>query len=328
MNDLEKNTDQTLSAMVRRGEIEFGQMRTVNARMADCLEKARIAAATAATVLICGENGTGKNLVAQAIHNASPFREGNCVIVNCGAIPENLIESELFGHVKGAFTGADRDRKGKFELANSGTLILDEIADMPISVQGKILRAVEYKQFESVGDEKSKESDARLIAITNQPLSDLVEKGRFRKDLFFRLNEISLMLPPLRERRDDMGLLMDYFLSEIKNRTKEKIPGFTADAFEFLKCYPWPGNIRELRAVVRSTSLMSKGKPVTREMIIDYLGSYSDALQPRPVERFPRSLEEVEREHVKRVLDWAGGNKKLAAEKLGISRPTLNSKLK
>jgi len=228
-------------------------------RMKKLLYRAQKASKTPTTVLITGESGTGKELVAKAIHNNSHRKEKNFVAINCGAIPKDLIESELFGHEKGAFTGALEKKIGKFEYANEGTIFLDEIGDLPYSMQSKLLRVIQEKEIERVGSNKKISIDARLLAATNKDLLDMVKKGQFREDLYYRLNVIPLELSPLRDRKEDIPVLIDYFNKKIAKKLYLNLAVFTDDAKEYLQNYSWPGNVRELENVMERLIVLSQG---------------------------------------------------------------------
>jgi sigma-54 dependent transcriptional regulator, acetoin dehydrogenase operon transcriptional activator AcoR len=264
-------------------------------------------------VLITGETGTGKELVAHAIHSESKRASGPFVPVNCGALPEGLAESELFGHVKGAFSGAIRDKRGRFELAHGGTIFLDEVADLPKSIQIKILRALENGTFERVGGETTIAVDVRIISATNRDLKEGIEKNNFREDLFYRLNVVPLHLPPLRERKNDIPLLVDHFMDQARNQG-HKVARFSKEASALLLEYYWPGNIRELRSVIQYALAGSKGNPIRPED----LPPEFRMLKPR------RSHgKRLDQETVQAALAQCGGNKVKAARFLGIGRATL-----
>ena len=281
------------------------------------------AATTNATALISGESGTGKECVARAIHYSGLRASAPFVPVNCGGIPEGLLESELFGHVKGAFTGATESRAGFFQTADGGTIFLDEIGETSVSMQVKLLRVLQDKQVCMVGASKTAKVDVRVIAATNKNLTTLVDKGLFREDLYFRLDVVNIGLPPLRDRPDDVGLLLNHFASKLAEELGRQPPMFTDDALKALAGYSWPGNVRELENLVQRSLVMSD------EDHIDV----TDLPQPM---RFTvlqehglnRTLAEVELEHIQNVLANAGGNKTRAARILGISRKTLRDKLK
>ncbi len=282
----------------------------------------RKAAPTAMTVLIRGETGTGKDLVASAIHHQSPRRGKPFVAINCAALPENLLESELFGHEKGAFTGALGRKKGRFELADGGTVFLDEIAELSPGCQAKVLRLLEERRFERVGGAQPIEVDVRILAATNQDLAAAIEEGRFREDLFYRLNVLAVTLPPLRERAEDIPVLVRYFLSEMGLPEERKV--LSAAAERRLLEYHWPGNVRQLRNAVESAVVMREGPVVDADDLV-----LPARASDRPDEEWrPDSLEEVQRRHILRVLEHTGGNKKRAAEILGIERCTLYARLR
>ena len=267
-------------------------------------------------VLIQGESGTGKELVAAAIHNEGPRVSKPFVPVNCGALPEGLIESELFGHVKGAFTGAVRDKKGRFELAHGGTLFLDEIADLPKFVQAKLLRVLQEGKFERVGDEKTISVDVRLISAANRDLKAEVEAGNFRDDLFYRVNVVPVFLPPLRERTNDIPLLVEYFIEKASNEG-QKASGISKDALAIMIDFPWPGNVRELQSAIRYSLVKSKGAIIRPRHLPPEL---EDWKKIRP-SRGPSK--KLDKKNVVDALSRAGGNKSKAAILLGVGRATL-----
>jgi DNA-binding NtrC family response regulator len=283
----------------------------------------RDVASTGATVLIYGESGTGKELVAKTIHLLSPRGKGAFIPINCAAIPDNLLESELFGHEKGAFTGALQARLGKFELAKGGTIFLDEIGEMPLALQAKLLRVLQERVFERVGGSKEIKADVRVIAATNRNLQDEVAQRRFREDLFYRLNVFPLPLPPLRERIDALSLLVEYFLHRFCSQIGKKLKKVEPEALAALKNYPWPGNIRELqnvmeRGVILAQDLVRRGN--LPEQIVR--GIVQEPGESRDL------LKSVEREMIVKALAKQGGNRRLAAAELGMSRRTLQYKLK
>jgi DNA-binding NtrC family response regulator len=281
------------------------------------------AASTSATVLISGESGTGKELLARAIHYNSPRASAPFVPVNCGAIPEELLESELFGHIKGAFTGATETRAGFFQTADGGTIFLDEISETSLSMQVKLLRVLQDKEVCMVGSTRSRRVDVRILASTNKDLSSLVKKGVFREDLFFRINVITIEIPPLRERGDDISLLIQYFKKKFADELGKPAIGFSENALEVLRNYHWPGNVRELENVIQRLVVMTDGDLI-------------EVPDLPPLMRFSalretglnRTLAEVEAEYVRNVLASVEGNKTRAAKILGIDRKTLREKLK
>lgn len=281
------------------------------------------AATTSETVLIAGESGTGKELVARAVHYNNPRTSASFVPVNCGGIPESLLESELFGYVKGAFTGASDSHAGFFQTAEGGTIFLDEISETILNMQVKLLRVLQDKEVYMVGSNRGRKIDVRIIASTNKDLRYLINKGLFREDLFFRLNVITIDLPPLRERGDDIILLAHYFAHKFAKELDREPLEFTEKALEALRCYHWPGNVRELENVIKRLMVMIE------ENLIDVTDLPS--LMRFSVPRIPdltRTLTEVEADYIRNVLESVGGNKTKAAKILGIARITLREKLK
>ena len=280
-------------------------------------------AGTSVPVLVLGETGTGKELVARAIHANGPRKEAPFVAVNCAAVPEALLESELFGHVRGAFTGATQTRRGLFVEATGGTLLLDDIGDMPLVLQGKLLRVIETGEVRSVGSDAPRKTDVRIIAATHRDLPAAVKEGRFRQDLFFRLNVVPLHIPPLRERRADIPLLVEHFLQ----RTRQRLPGspartLSADATKLLLDYSWPGNVRELENLVDRWIIMGEGREISAAEVRGALGDLGD----HPLDAARRglvTLQELEQQYIAWVLEKAGGNRTRAAEILGIDPSTL-----
>jgi len=280
-------------------------------------------ASAQANVLITGESGTGKELVARAIHYNSPRASAPFVPVNCGGIPEGLLESELFGYVKGAFTGAIESRAGFFQTADGGTIFLDEISETSLAMQVKLLRVLQDKEVCMVGANRTRKVDVRILAATNKDLSSLIKKGTFREDLFFRLNVITIAIPPLRERKDDILLLIHHFSSKYSEDLDKLMPNFSDKALDVLKNYYWPGNVRELENVIQRLVVM------TDDVLIEVPDLPSlmrfSALRETG---FNRTLAEVEAEYIRNVLAGVDGNKTRAAEILGIDRKTLREKLK
>lgn len=282
---------------------------------------------TSATVLITGESGTGKELISKIIHNNSPRKNNPLVVLNAAALPENLLESELFGHEKGAFTGALYQRKGKFEYAHHGTLFLDEVGDMPLSTQVKLLRVIEDGVITRIGSNESIEVDVRLIAATNQDLEKLIREGKFREDLYFRLNVVSIKLPPLRERVEDVPLLIDAFLREFSQTHGKKISNITPDARKILYKYPWPGNVRELKNCIESMVVVSVRDILDVDEIPDHILQRSKEPLAMPGLVAGMTMEEAERELIKNTLATVGGNREEAAKLLDIGERTLYRKL-
>ena len=302
------------------------------------------------TVLIHGESGTGKELVARAIYQHSNRSDGPFLAVNCAAIPEALLESELFGHEKGAFTSADRRRIGKFEQCSGGTLFLDEIGDMPLSLQGKILRVLQNQTFEHVGGNETIRADVRIIAATNRDLENMVSQGTFRADLFYRLNIYTIMLPPLRARQDDLPLLINHFLARANHELGRQVRTVAPEAINMLRCYPWPGNVRELQSVLKRAVLQTAGPT----LLVDFLPQLCMVEEPRaqgvpdavsiPSSEWESFIDDqiaagsqtlcdeaialTERQIITGVLRRTGGNQVQASKILGITRTTLRSKMR
>jgi two-component system response regulator HydG len=284
-------------------------------------EQIRAVSATDATVLLIGESGTGKELVARAIHHGSPRRDGAFVAVNCAALPETLLESELFGHEKGAFTGADRSRPGLIADANGGTLFLDEIGDIPLVLQGKLLRVLQDKAVRPVGGRQEIQFDLRLMSATHRDLPALVAEGKFREDLYYRLAVIPVRLPSLRERSDDITLLAEHFLE--RAAANRPIEGFDADATAWLLRHRWPGNVRELQNVIERAATLASGPRITlADLRIEFSAAGPAGTGLRP------TLAELESQYVRRVLEEAKGDKQAAARILGVSVRTLQRKFK
>ena len=284
-------------------------------------------APTSATVLIQGESGTGKELVARALHRLSPRREKPFVTVNCAALPETLLESELFGHEKGAFTGAVGRRAGRFELADGGTLLLDEIGDLSPLAQAKVLRVLQEGEFEPIGSARTAKVDVRLVAATNQDLAKLVTEKRFREDLFYRMQVITLTVPPLRERREDIGLLAQHFLRRYTAKNQRTLEGFTEEALARLLEYPWPGNVRELEHAVERAAILGRGPFVEVTDLPEAVAQAEPSARVIPIP-IGMPLEEVEQRLIVETLKLTKGNKELGAKLLGIASRTIYRKLK
>ena len=311
----------------------------------------RLAAPTSASVLLVGETGTGKELVARAVHQFSPRADGNYVRVNCGALAESLLESELFGHVKGAFTGAVEDRNGRFEAAHGGTIFLDEISSMSPKLQIKVLRVLQEKQYERVGDHKTRTVDIRVVAATNQYLEDEIEAGRFRDDLYYRLNVVPIYLPPLRERREDIPALAQYFLERHSEENRRDPPELTRDVLDMLLEHDWPGNVRELENYLARAVVLADGGPLRSDLLsppgrVDRPwqplksrsggGDLQDVIRQLVrlgVQTVPegeldrRIVGGVERELIEYVMEQSGNTQVTAARRLGINRNTLHKKV-
>jgi two-component system response regulator AtoC len=301
-----KRENKTLKEKIEEAKIE-DRIVFASKKMEEVLELVKTVARSEATVLIRGESGTGKELIANAIHAYSNRRQGPFVKVNCAAIPENLLEDELFGHEKGAFTDAQRQRKGKFELAHGGTIFLDEIGDMPPPLQVKILRVLQERQFERVGGSDVIHVDVRLIAATNRDLEELIREGEFREDLYYRLNVIPIFLPPLRERRDDIVKLAMHFLQKFNRKNEKSFAGISQPAMQILVQYPWPGNVRELENL--------KTAAPSNEDAIDRL--FETEL----------SLDDLERELIHKALERTSWNQSKAAKLLKLTRRTLQYRM-
>lgn len=284
------------------------------------IEVIKVVARSNATVLITGDSGTGKELVARAIHSQSHRRDKPFVAVSCAALPESLLESELFGHEKGSFTGAYAQKKGKFEFANRGTLFLDEIGEMSANIQVHLLRVLEEKAFTRVGGNEEIKVDVRIISATNKDLKKAVARGEFREDLYYRLNVVTIDLPPLRERREDIPLLAEHFLNKFALENQKEVAGFSPEAREFLLRYDWPGNVRELENAIERAVILAKNSLIEVADLPDQsLSLARSALQGK-------SLKEMEKNHILNVLSETGGNYSQAARILGISRMTLYNK--
>ncbi len=287
-----------------------------------------------ATVLMRGESGTGKRLIAHAIHKADKRRRNKPFVeVSCGALPRDIIESELFGHIKGAFTGAINDRKGRFELAHGGTILLDDIDGLPLDLQVKLLRVVQEREFERVGDHKTIKVDIRIIAATNQDIEKLVAEKKFREDLYYRLNVISITVPPMRERKQDLPLLMDHFINLYSKANHKRIKGISKEIPDILMNYDWPGNIRELENIIERAVILDMDGVINANDLPEILISKSTALAltSNKIDTnnvLKDALKEPEKGHILRILKEVGWNKKKAAVKLGINRTTLYNKLR
>lgn len=319
--------NQTMKELLRKDVTLIGNSQVIRSLREDIQR----AAPTNGRVLIMGENGTGKELVARAIHEASLRAEEPFIEINCAAIPEELIESELFGHVRGAFTGAIDNRKGKMEIADGGTLFLDEIGDMSLRTQSKVLRVLEDQVLEPVGGSASLHVDVRFIAATNKNLEEEIVKGNFREDLFFRLNVIPLMVPPLRARIDDLPLLMRHFLTLYAREYGQKERELSSGALSALKRYRWPGNVRELRNVVERLMIMVPGDLISREdlpAVIRRGGDEPGEAMPKDFPSLKEGREHFEKQYILRKLEENSGNITKTAEVLRMERSHLHRKLK
>lgn len=315
----------TITSAYRSVGVTFDALVCVSEAFRETVRLAAGAAGKDVAILLLGETGTGKNLIAQAIHNASKRARRPFVSVNCSAIPDTLLESELFGSEKGAYTSSDKLRKGKFELADGGTLFLDEIGDMSSVAQAKVLRAFEYKQFERVGGEETLHADVRIIAATNRPIDKLLADGRFREDLFYRLNEFTIEVPPLRKRREELEPLAQRFIAECNEKFGTRIKSIEPAAMQRMREHSWPGNVRELRAVIKRAAVAAPGE-VLRAADLRLTPAATPG-EEAPVNGGDSSLAGVEARHIERVLNQTGWNKKESSNLLGISRPTLDRKI-
>jgi two-component system response regulator HydG len=292
----------------------------------ELLETIQYVAPTEASVLITGESGTGKELVAEALYRNSERSTGPFVKVNCAALAESLLESELFGHEKGAFTGADRLRDGKFVQADGGTLFLDEIGETTPAMQVKLLRVLQERELQRVGGEEVVPVDVRIIAATNRDLETEVRNANFREDLFYRLNVVTLEVPPLRERKDDIPLLIEHFVSNLAQKNRRNVDSIAPSCMELLTSYPWPGNVRELENAIERGIILMRGEQLTEKSLPLQLQKHVESSADNPGVR-PETLEEAEKALIFQTLRETGGNKSEAARRLGITRKTLQNKL-
>ncbi|MDZ7290243.1 MAG: sigma-54 dependent transcriptional regulator [candidate division KSB1 bacterium] len=295
--------------------------------MEKVLDIVRRVSPTESTVLITGESGTGKELIARAIHKHSTRRNGPFVAVDCGALVETLFESELFGHVKGSFTGAYETKHGRFEIANGGTIFFDEIGNISLNIQAKLLRAIQEREVTRIGSSKPIKVNVRIIAATNRNLAEAVREGKFREDLFYRLSVVPIHLPPLRERKEDIPLLIEHFLQKYNKKAKKGITSVSAKVKNALMEYDWPGNIRELENTIERAVVLSRGREIEMESLMYHGISVSPEFWNLAEGKF-RTLEETEKEYIKTVLQAQSGNKGKTAEILGIDRKTLWAKIK
>ena len=300
----------------------FENIVTKSPKMRQIIELIGVVAKSNTTVLITGESGTGKELVARAIHSRSRRRDRPFVAVSCAALPESLLSSELFGHEKGAFTGAHIQRKGKIEFANRGTLFLDEIGEMSANIQVHLLRVLEEKEFARVGGNELVRADVRIISATNKDLKQAVANRQFREDLYYRLNVVNIDLPPLRERREDILLLARHFLEKFARENQKRLSGLSREVNDFLLKYQWPGNVRELENTIERAVILAKGRYINIDSLLQRASTSGESILPGT------SLKEVEKSHIMGVLNQTSGNYTEAAHVLGISRATLYHKVK
>lgn len=329
--DLVHKTLRNRQAPGRRGDVKQSAEReprpirivSQSTAMERVKEMVEMVAPTDSTILLEGPSGTGKGLIARKIHALSPRKSHPFVSVDCGSLVKTLFESELFGHVKGAFTGADATQQGKFEMARGGTLFFDEISNINLEIQAKLLKAVEEKNISKVGAHKVVEVDVRIISATNGNLQKAISQGVFREDLFFRLNVVSIHLPPLRERKEDIPLLVDHFLKIAMAGQGKDVEGFSPNAMKALMEYSWPGNVRELENTVERLVVFAQDQVIsTRDLV------YSNTVLSKIIGAEPIRLEEMEREHIAKILASVQGNRTQAARLLGIDRKTLRMKIK
>lgn len=330
LNRLAREVEQLRAALAERTGLESFQ--AVSPKMLNVLRMIERVAPTDASVLVTGESGTGKELAARAIHQISPRRDGPFLPVNCAALPDALLESELFGHEKGAFTGATSAKPGRFELADGGTLLLDEVGDMSLATQAKLLRVLEEREIERLGGTKRIPIDVRIIAATNKPLSDLVQHGQFREDLYYRLAVIPLQMPPLRERPEDVPVLANQFLRAFAKRHGRSVSGFTPEAMARLQRYGWPGNVRELRNLVEQMVILVDGEQIGIGLLPPFIAvagaPAGEAADSGLRMRVGVVQEQLEADLIREALQRCNGNRTRAAEQLGISRRGLQMKIK
>jgi two-component system response regulator HydG len=331
MTDITDLIDKETQIATFRRELDaedrFYGMIGASAPMQQVFEMITNAAQSDAPVIIYGESGTGKELVAKAIHDASQRRKQPYVKVNCAALNESLLESELFGHVKGAYTGAHRDREGRFELAQGGDIFMDEIGDLPLSTQVKLLRVLEEKVVERVGDHRPIAIDTRIISATNRDLPELIRKGRFREDFYYRINVIPIHVPPLRERSDDIPLLARSFFNRVKLKSEKQIQGISNPALEALVRYTWPGNVRELRSAFEFAFVSCQGDTITPENLPRHI---LDRGPQKAVDEAvtAANLDDLKKQRLIQALEASGGNQSAAARRLGISRTSVWNQIK
>ena len=318
-----------------QGRVEFHGMIARSEEMLEIFSFVERLARYPTTALITGESGTGKELVARALHELSPLKDRPLVICNCTTLAPTLLESELFGYVRGAFTGADRDRKGLFEAAHGGSIFLDEIGDLPLSIQAKLLRVIENREIKRVGSPEAIHIDIRVIAATNRDLSAMVDKGEFREDLYYRLDVGSIILPPLRRRIEDVDLLCEHFLARLARRLQKEVNCVSEPVLQVFRAYPWPGNVRELLNVIERALIVARGPVILPEHLPAHLyATAAETAMPLtatgtspPTSGFDLTIEAAERDQIRKALEAAGGKRMEAARLLGLSRRTLYRKL-
>ena len=290
------------------------------------IELAKKVASTDSTILVTGETGVGKELVAKYIHHMSPRSDKSFVTLNCGAIPETLLESELFGHKKGAFTDAIADKKGLFEEADNGTFFLDEVGELSLSTQVKLLRVIENQEIRAVGSNETRKVNVRIIAATNTDLAEAMKQGRFREDLFFRVNVIQIHIPPLRERKEDIPLLIAYFMHLYNQQFGKKVTDISEEAMTMMLNYDYPGNVRELDNIIQHAIIVAEGNVISRNELPSFVPVRQSL--PEPTEPVFKTMEEMEKDLIRETLLKCHSNQSLAAKKLAIGRTTLIRKMK
>ena len=312
----------------------MSEILTADHKMKELVQLAKTVAPSKATILLQGESGTGKELIANLVHLNSTRATKPFVAINCAAIPENLLESELFGHERGAFTGAVGSKAGKFELANGGTLLLDEISEMDIRLQAKLLRAIQEGEVDRIGGRKPTSVDVRIIATTNRNLAECVKNGTFREDLFYRLNVVNLTLPPLRERIGDIRILANHFMQKYIDRNEKPIVGYSPEAMVLLESHTWPGNVRELENIIERAIITTQGNTIaSKDIFIENRESLSPQLGNSPAVKVEnnwtpgRTLDDIERNVIIEALGYHQGNRTHTARALGISIRTLRNKI-
>ncbi|MGH7924966.1 MAG: sigma-54-dependent transcriptional regulator, partial [Candidatus Binatus sp.] len=306
---------------------ELGALQGSSLAMRRVISSIERLASASASVVITGESGTGKELVARTIHELSPRRAAPYVPVNCAAIPETLMESELFGHERGAFTGADRRKEGCFEIANNGTLLLDELPEMKVELQAKLLRVIEEQKFRRVGGTAEIPIDVRVLAASNRDFEQAVRDGALRADLYYRLNVFTIQLPPLRERIEDLPALAQMFVQHYAAQNHRELTGLDEECLNTLKAHPWPGNVRQLRNVIERAVIVSEGRMIRKRDLPEEFKTTASGDRASISVRLGSSLQEVEKELISRTIEFTGGNKTRAAEILGVSAKTLYNKL-
>lgn len=330
MDHLRLTTENRLLKEKMAAETTFAEIIGSSLAMRKVVDMARIVAPTEATVLITGESGTGKELFAKAIHVNSERAKGPLITVNCAALTETLLESELFGHEKGTFTGADRQRNGRFMQANKGTIFLDEVGEIPLPMQAKILRTIQEREIQRLGSDEVLHVDVRIIAATNRNLAEEAKAGRFREDLYYRLNVMNIHIPPLRERAEDIPLLAHHFLGKYVEKNRKNLKGFTPAAMDMLTRAQWPGNVRELENVIERGVILAAGPYMSERDLPTTLSVESQSGSgTQPVHDLGgKTLEEIESQAILATMEQTQGNKSEAAKLLNITRTTLNNKLK